>query len=133
GATGRRQPLAGRPRNLLNHSSFEAVQGSNPDGLEVRLPRRVPSSLRLLVSLVVVSWASTALAVTEPWVSRWRADLAFAADSVPRVHPNFFHAVSREAYRSALDSLSRRVPELEQHELVVELARIVAKVRDGHT
>ena len=67
------------------------------------------------------------------WVAKWRADLAFMADSVPPRHPSFYHAVSRERYRAALDSLSSRLPALAQHEAVVELARIVALVGDGHT
>ena len=67
------------------------------------------------------------------WVPRWRSDLAFMADSLPSRHPNFFHAVSRERYRAALDSLSARLPGLAQHQVVVELARIVAMVGDGHT
>lgn len=67
------------------------------------------------------------------WVAKWRADLAFMADSVPPRHPSFYHAVSRERYRAALDSLSARLPTLAQHQAVVELARIVALVGDGHT
>jgi len=89
----------------------------------------------LTVCSVVLLAAPTARAerLSPDWVSRWRADLAVARDSVPRQHPNFFHATAREAYRGALDSLAARVPDLEQHEIVVELARIVALVHDGHT
>jgi len=71
--------------------------------------------------------------IGQDWVAKWRADLAFAADSLPRAHPNFFHTVTREAYRAALDSLGKRVPDLEHHEITVELARIIAMVGDGHT
>jgi hypothetical protein len=88
----------------------------------------------ILGTALVLSGAPAMAAPMDPsWVPRWRADLAFMADSVPPRHPSFFHAVSRERYRAALDSLSARLPTLAQYEAVVELARIVALVGDGHT
>jgi hypothetical protein len=94
----------------------------------------VPIGFPLLVALLFAPPPATAAAsISSEWVTQWRADLAFAADSLPRVHPNFFHDVPRERYRAALDSLSARVPTLDHHEIVVELARIVAMVHDGHT
>ncbi len=71
--------------------------------------------------------------VPPEWVTAWRQDLRFVADSLPPMHSNFFHSVSREHFRAALDSLEARVPALTHHEIVVELARIVALVGDGHT
>jgi hypothetical protein len=86
--------------------------------------------LAIVLALPVVAWADR---ISPDWVPKWRADLAFAADSLPRAHPNFFHAVTRETYRAALDFLSARVPDLDHHQIVVELARILALVHDGHT
>jgi hypothetical protein len=91
----------------------------------------------LAVALALAAALSAAPAQAVPmdpsWVAKWRSDLAFMADSVPPRHPSFYHAVSRERYRAALDSLSARLPTLAQHQAVVELARIVALVGDGHT
>jgi hypothetical protein len=88
----------------------------------------------ILGTVVALAGAPAMAAPMDPsWVAKWRADLAFMADSVPPRHPSFFHAVSRERYRAALDSLSARLPNLAQYEAVVELARIVALVGDGHT
>jgi hypothetical protein len=72
-------------------------------------------------------------AVSPEWAEKWRADLAFAADTMPQVHPNLFHTVSRERFRAELDSLRARLATLDHQEIVVELARIVALVGDGHT
>lgn len=91
------------------------------------------SILLLATAFACLPLAARAAPIPTEWVAKWRADLAFAADSLPRTHPNFFHAVTRERYRAALDSLARRVPQLAHHEIVVELARIVALVGDGHT
>lgn len=71
--------------------------------------------------------------LTDEWIGKWRADLAFAADSLPQQHANFFHRMTREDYRVRLDSLSARLPKMAQHEVVVALARIIVGVGDGHT
>lgn len=95
-----------------------------------------PASRRIALALAVVAALTTTVAAAplDPsWVATWRSDLAFAADSLPRAHPNFFHATTPAAYRAALDSLSRRLPHLEQHEAVVALACIIATVGEGHT
>ena len=66
-------------------------------------------------------------------VRQWREDLAYLARELPRRHKNLFHTVRREQLDSALAALDRKLPGLERHQVVVELARIVALVGDGHT
>ena len=90
-------------------------------------------SLLLPIALASLPASGRAGPIGDAWVAGWRADLAFAADSLPRAHPDFFHSVSPAAYRAALDSLAARLPGLEHHEIAVELARIMALVGDGHT
>jgi hypothetical protein len=94
---------------------------------------RHAQALLILAALSLGTSPSRADPISQDWVPRWRADIQFMADSLPQRHAGFFHTVSRDSYRGALDSLSRRVPELDHHQIVVELARIVAMVHDGHT
>jgi hypothetical protein len=97
-------------------------------------PFRAALAIALVAATPALAVAQAQAAPMDPaWVAKWRADLAFMADSVPPRHPSFYHAVSRERYRAALDSLSSRLPTLGPYEAVVELARIVALVGDGHT
>lgn len=63
----------------------------------------------------------------------WRADLEFARESMPKQHANLFHTLSREEYETAFDSLLGDVDGLEEHEIIVGLAAIVAAVGDGHS
>jgi hypothetical protein len=72
-------------------------------------------------------------AVSPDWASRWRADLSFLADTLPKVHPNLYHSVCREEFLGELDSLGVRASRLDHYQLTVELARIMARVGDGHT
>ncbi|HEX8255422.1 MAG TPA: hypothetical protein VF846_19940 [Thermoanaerobaculia bacterium] len=63
----------------------------------------------------------------------WNADLTRIAEEVPKVHPNPFRTTTREAFLADVEQLRARAPELQPHEVMVEMARIVATVNDGHT
>src|SRR4051794_28770569 len=71
--------------------------------------------------------------LTPAQVEAWREDLAYMAREMPRRHRNLYHTVSRERFDSAVAALHHRIPRLERHEVIVELARIAALVGDGHT
>ena len=66
-------------------------------------------------------------------VRQWREDLAYLARELPRRHKNLFHTISRQQFDSALRALERKLPGLARHQVIVELARLVALVGDGHT
>ena len=86
--------------------------------------------LGLLLAPILVAPAT---ALSPDQVAAWREDLDFLAREAPAQHPDFFHSLSRDSWHTELDALSRALPELGPHEVVVELARIVAAVGDGHT
>lgn len=86
--------------------------------------------LSLLLTLALVTPVT---ALPPDQVAAWEEDLDFLGREAPAKHPDLFHSLSREFWRTELDALSRALPELAPHEVVVELARIVAAVGDGHT
>lgn len=63
----------------------------------------------------------------------WRADLRFLARELPARHVNAFHTVSRDDFNRAVASLDARIPSLADHEVIIELQRVVALIGDGHT
>jgi hypothetical protein len=63
----------------------------------------------------------------------WRADLGFLLTEMERIHPDLYHSIERDRLRTELNALDRRMPGMAAHEIVVDLARIVALVGDGHT
>jgi len=65
--------------------------------------------------------------------AKWREDLAFFRTELPKTHKNVFHTMSREEFDRAVTELEAKLPRLADHEVVVELARIVARIGDGHT
>jgi hypothetical protein len=63
----------------------------------------------------------------------WRTDLDFMAGEMERVHKDLFHKVSRRHYGAAVKRLRERVHLLARHQVIVEIARVVAMVGDAHT
>ena len=89
-------------------------------------------------------WAATAIALAalagcaakdaaEP--TPLEREILALADSMERIHPDLFHAVSRARFRGEADGLAARSPDLTRDELVVGLMRLTALPgeRDGHT
>src|SRR6266542_6722890 len=62
-----------------------------------------------------------------------REDHRFLAAEMPKDHKNLFHTMTRDQFESAVKELDRRIPSLARHQIIVEMARIVAMVGDGHT
>ena len=77
--------------------------------------------------------ASNPPPVTADGAREWREDLRFMASEMEKRHRNLFHTVSRERFEAAVRSLDARIPSLARHRILVEMARIVAMVGDGHT
>jgi len=63
----------------------------------------------------------------------WREDLDFLAEELPKRHVNLFHTMTRAQFDQAVRALRERIPALARHQVIVELARIVALIGDGHS
>jgi tetratricopeptide (TPR) repeat protein len=77
--------------------------------------------------------AATPTSSDSSFVRQWREDLAYLARELPRRHKNLFHTISRAQFDSALAVLDRKLPGLARHQVIIELARLVALVGDGQT
>lgn len=64
---------------------------------------------------------------------RWLQDIDYLATQLPYLHVNAFHAISQDVFIAEVDALKARVPDLTDTEIIIEIARIVALVGDGHT
>lgn len=75
----------------------------------------------------------TVTPVDKAEAERWREDLRYMAEEMPKVHNNLFHTMTHEQFDAAVKRLDERIPRLARHQIIIELARIVAMVGDGHT
>src|SRR5215471_2289306 len=92
--------------------------------------------LRNLAILVLGTWIPVCptLGATEQLTpEQWQQDLRAFSEQAPKVHKNLFHAMSREQFEASLKQLHDRIPSLSRNQIIVELARIVAKIGDGHS
>ena len=64
---------------------------------------------------------------------QWREDLRYFAKELPKRHKNLFHSVSREQFERAVAELDAAIPSLQDHQIIVRMLQITARVGDGHT
>jgi tetratricopeptide (TPR) repeat protein len=76
---------------------------------------------------------TTAAVVTTAEAGKWRADLRQLADEMPRYHKNPFHTITPAQFGTAVKNLHDKIPTLARHQIIVEMAKIVAMIGDGHT
>jgi hypothetical protein len=67
------------------------------------------------------------------WVEKWEEDLAAAQEAIREKHPSPFDNLSSEEMQAEFETLAGRLPALDHHDVIVELARIVARLEDGHS
>jgi hypothetical protein len=79
--------------------------------------------------------SSVAFAQTEapPSVAGWRADLQVLAKELPARHPAPFRNITAAGWDSAVASLDRRLPSLNQDQTLVAFFQLVALPADAHT
>lgn len=86
---------------------------------------------------VVLSTASAGAQTLAPrytlTAEQWREDLRVMMQELPRRHRNLYHTTPVTTFDSAARALHARIPTLARHEIILEMARIVALAGDGHT
>jgi len=86
-----------------------------------------------VLALLALVQAAAGWPMPPEQAAAWQDDLRFMAREMERTHKDLFHAISREAFQARVAALEARIPSLERHEVIVEMAQIVAAVGDGHT
>lgn len=84
-------------------------------------------------ALVALCKSAAAQTLTPTEVAAWREDVRTLAAELPRRHKNAFAHMPREQWDAAVQRLDARLPQLKRYEVIVELMRLAALVRDGHT
>jgi hypothetical protein len=99
----------------------------------------VSRSFGLISAIVLTLWWSAAVDrpvpdnPRAPAVMRWREDLDFYREQMPKKHGNLFHTMTCEQFNASIDALENRLPELTANQVKTEIMRLVAQVKDGHT
>jgi hypothetical protein len=64
---------------------------------------------------------------------KWREDLKFLSEELPKRHKNAFNRITRAQFEKMVADLDAKIPTLSDDEIVWAMIRIVAKIGDGHT
>jgi tetratricopeptide (TPR) repeat protein len=89
---------------------------------------------RFVVCLIfLLALTSSVIAQTRLTAEQWREDLRYFAANMQKTHRNLFHTMNREQFEAAVKRLDERIPTMADHEIIVELSRIVGMIGDGHT
>lgn len=72
-------------------------------------------------------------AMTPSEARAWQKDLRFMAEQMREKHKNLYHSLSVQDFNAEVEVLSARIATLTRAEVIVEMAKIVAAVGDGHT
>jgi|GEM_PF-2662262 len=89
-----------------------------------------------LVSLAFALLLAPINATASPQVlseEAWRADILEMVATVKANHPNAYLHTSEEDFDTAVEVLLSRLGDFDDKEIIVEMAKIIALVEDGHT
>ena len=89
--------------------------------------------VRILPGLMAAIGPIAGSAATVLATEAWRADIVEAGAAIRAHHFKPFHSIDEAQWDAAVEDLKRRVPEMSDHRIMVELARLVALINDGHT
>jgi len=128
------------PRAGITNAVLNRLFGGLTPGLELMPKPTTVSANAVVCFLALILGSLSALAhgqlptpVSADDAQKWRADLHYLSVEMPQRHKNLFHSMTREQFEAMVSQLNDRIPSLTRNQILVELARIVAMVRDGHT
>lgn len=87
----------------------------------------------IVAAALLAGCAMDVAAMPADAVVRWKEDLRVAGEKFIELHPNAYGKLSPATMRAELAALAERLPSMEEHAAIVELARIIAARNDGHS
>jgi hypothetical protein len=95
------------------------------------LRRTAPFALAAFLGLVALCLAAQENPAAR--VDRWNADLTVLETELPRRHANLFHTLPAAEFASGIARIRAFLPRMTDAQVLVEIARLLARVGDGHT
>jgi hypothetical protein len=73
------------------------------------------------------------LCTQEQEAALWRQDLDYLVKRIEIMHPDPYSFITKSEFHKLKNKLSREIPSMNEAEIVISIAELVAKLRDGHT
>jgi hypothetical protein len=84
-------------------------------------------------AILVLALYATAQTPRSMSATEWRKDLLFLRQQLLTHHPKLFYGPPRERFEQAMTRLQQQVPGMPRDRIIMEIARALATVQDGHT
>ncbi|MFW6078342.1 MAG: S41 family peptidase [Gemmatimonadota bacterium] len=125
----------GTPTGMLprRRCAVHSLLRRRRDEGRTRRRSRIASLAAALATLLLGLSVPQGVPAQETRAERWRADLAYFTTQLELRHPDLYHTIPRERFHGAVRAIRDRIPALSEHGIAVELARLLARVGDGHT
>ncbi|PQB04412.1 tetratricopeptide repeat protein [Aureitalea marina] len=89
--------------------------------------------MKAFLTLLLLSVSLLATAQQDINAEQWRSDLQFLRQTIHTDYPFLLRKTSKEAFDAAVDKLDQEIPQLESHQIIVGMMRIVSSIQYGHT
>ncbi len=70
---------------------------------------------------------------SEKAIKEWKEDLHYLKEFAEQSHFNLFHTLDHEEWKKEIKKIENEIPEMENHQIILSMMRLLAKVKDGHT
>ena len=89
--------------------------------------------MQKLILLLVCCFVLQTTAQSAFTAKQWQEDLKFLQETIHKDYSFLFKKTTKEAFDEDVETLHNNIPNLQEHEIVVGLARLVSSFKYGHT
>jgi len=91
------------------------------------------TTMQKLILLFVCCFVLQAAAQTTLTAKQWQDDLKFLQETIHNDYSFLFKKTTKKAFDAEVEILYNNIPNLQEHEIVIGLARLVSSFKYGHT
>lgn len=94
---------------------------------------KIHNTMRFLLMITLLFFIHFSQAQSTVSSAEWRSDLRFLQKRIHQDFSSLFRKISAEDFDARVETLYENIPDLEEHEIVVEMTKLIAAFGYGHT
>jgi len=102
-------------------------------GFKLFIYKSINQKMKKIIQLLVLAMVFSASAQSQLTATDWQNDLKVLQSTVHKDYSFLFKKTTAEAFDAQVESLYNEIPELEDHQITLGIARIVSSFKYGHT
>ncbi len=89
--------------------------------------------MKKLFLFITLAMVMTVHSQTNLTKQQWQEDLRFLQKTIHNDYPFLFKKITKDAFDAQVEALNKEIPNLQEHEIIVGLGRLVSSFKYGHT